>query len=56
MIFILDITMIFHDKQHTPEQYNKCKETNAKTFVDDNLLLTKPKIGQSIYQAVSETM
>ena len=66
LIFILDITQIYHGTNHNPAQYSKCSatyspdnnciQTNAKTYVDDNFLLTKPHPQQSIQQAVQETI
>ena len=54
IIYILDITRIYHDKQHNPKEYYDCSRTNAKTFVDDNFLLTKPKINQTLQESVLE--
>ena len=56
IVYILDITRIFHDVQHTPKEYNLCHRTNAKTFVDDNFLLTKPRQDQTLHDSVAETM
>ena len=56
IIYILDITRIYHNVKHTPKEYNDCSSTNAKSFVDDNFLLTKPKPGQTLEDSVLETM
>ena len=67
LIFILDITQIYHGTKHNPTEYSQCSnqylprypnctQTNAKTYVDDNFLLTKPRSNQSIQAAVQETI
>ena len=67
IIYILDITSIYHASSHTPEETIKCSNepdngvkpegikcnsTSAKSFVDDNIIHTKAKHGLSIQQAV----
>ena len=32
LIYIMDITRIYHEINHNPEEYNKCSKTNAKSF------------------------
>ena len=62
---ILDITSIYHNSPHTHQesldcQRNvdtpACQNTNAKTFVDDNILTTKPKDGMSMQLAVLQAI
>ena len=67
IIYIFDITGIFHDKTHSPEETIECSNsintstpsmsricssTTSKTFVDDNIILTKAKHGASIQEAI----
>ena len=64
-IFILDITQIFHNTKHNPLQHLQCssrqinntgcEQTNAKMYVDDNLIHTRPKDNQTLHQAVTTT-
>ena len=56
LIYIMDITQIFHQKPHNPEQYKDCNKTNAKSFVDDNLLHVQTNPNQDIKPAITETM
>ena len=70
IIFILDITSIYHDELHQPEELlqcskskdtgrlpdGKCDSTSAMTFVDDNIVTTKAKYGKSIQQAVLDAI
>ena len=53
---VLDITSIYHDKALTPQEAADCQTTNTKSFVDNNILHTKPKENQSIQHAVSEAI
>ena len=52
----MDITRIYHEINHNPEEYSKCLKTNAKSFVDDNFLVTKVKTNQTLEESVMETM
>ena len=56
LIYIMDITQVFHDIPHKPEQYKDCKGTNAKSFVDNNLLHVQPNAKQDLSQAIRTTM
>ena len=75
LIFILDITQIYHGEKHDTVQYstcsarspvslvqdgtneqNQCRPINAKTYVDDNLILSKPVNNETLEQTVRETM
>ena len=56
LIYILDITQVYHSVRHNPVEYIKCKQTNAKSFVDDNLLHTRLQPGQTFHQAVTQTL
>ena len=67
LIFILDITQIHHAVRHDPneyricsgqssQKYSQCKQTNAKTYVDGNLMRTIPKPNQSLQEAVLQTL
>ena len=67
LIFILDITQIYHKVRHNPAEYsscsstdnfrfNDCNRTNANTYVDDNFLHTRPKPNQTLQEAVIDTI
>ena len=69
IIMILDITSIYHEKTHTPVEANQCQKytkdpdyrsnfqnSNAKTFVDDNIIHTKATQDKTIQQAVMDTI
>ena len=67
LIFILDSTQIYHEVPHSPEEYsrcstghkvlyNTCTPTNGKTYIDDNLVLTRTKPNQTLQDAVTETI
>ena len=69
IIMILDITSIYHETTHNPQEARECQKTNldpairntcqnanAKTFVDDNIIHTKPVNGNSIQQAVLDVI
>ena len=67
LIFILDITQIYHKKKYDIQEYSECSnreteenigcdQTNAKTYVDNKVIITKPKNDQSIQQAVINTI
>ena len=56
LIYILDFPDIFHDSKHEPKTMSECVRTNAKTFVDDAYLLTRPKDDQTMKQAIMDTM
>ena len=74
IIYILDITSIYHSKMHDPKDALQCSKipvttvdnnflpsrtcmsTSAKSFVDDNILLTRPAKGQSIQDAVAQAI
>ena len=48
LIFILDLPEIYHIEKHNPIENTKCKETKAKTFVDDTYLEVQPKDNQTM--------
>ena len=56
IIYILDITSIYKNIPHNPKEYSKCSETNAKSFVDDNILHTKTRPDRTIQQEVLDTI
>ena len=56
LIMILDITSIYHDKQHNPIESAKCPRTNTKTFVDDNILHVTDNRGRTIQKEVLDTI
>ena len=65
IIMIMDITSIYHSETYSPSESMKCQQNNgypdcentaARTFVDDNILITKTKNWSSIQQAVSQTI
>ena len=67
LIFIMDIMDIFHNKPHKPLLYkecstktskteNGCAPINAKTYVDDNIVHTRHKEGQTLKEAVINTI
>ena len=56
LIMILDITSIYHDERHNPNESAKCPRTNAKTFVDDNILHVIENRGRSIQLEVLDTI
>ena len=55
-MYILDITLFYHETLHNPQEYSKCSRTNAKYFVDNNFLHSKPKPGQTLVESIHETM
>ena len=71
VIYILDVTGIYHDKSHNPEESlactnsqdngameegQICSSTSAKTFVDDNLIHVKAKHGRTITEAIHDAI
>ena len=80
LIFILNITQIFHNVNHNPKNYSNCSagladstdpadlsnagptneqnpcKKNAKTYVDDNLIHSKPNNKQTLEETFIETM
>ena len=59
LIYILDLPDLFHKEcqtKHDPTLMRQCKQTNAKTFVDDIFLRARPAIGQTMPQAIHKTM
>ena len=56
LLYIMDITQVFHQQPHNPQQYLDCKETNAKTFVDDNFLHIQPDGSKTLKEAIQSTM
>ena len=52
----MDITQVFHSKPLNPQEYLNCSKTNGKTFVDDNLLHSKPSPGQTLKDSIQDTM
>ena len=53
---ILDITSIYHETAHTPQESVKCQETNAKYFVDDNILHVTASKTKNIQEVVMEAI
>ena len=56
LIYILDMSMMFHQQKHTPKEQIDCKRENQKTFVDDNSILVKTNGAQNLSEAVELTM
>ena len=56
LIYILDMPLIFHDKNHSPEEYRECKRTNLKTFVDDSYLKTYKEDDKTMEETIRNTM
>ena len=56
LIYILDLPEIFHETKHSPAEYRECKQTNAKTFIDDVYLKSYKKEGKTFKDSVLEVM
>ena len=59
LVYILDLPNMFHvtcGEIHDPEAQRKCKEPNAKTFVDDTFIKVTKKEDESMEKAVLNTM
>ena len=56
LIYILGMSMMFHDTRHSPEDQLKCPRENQKTFVDDNLIIVKKHPDKTLSQTVTDTM
>ena len=56
LIMILDITSIYHNQPHKPSESATCPRTNAKSFVDDNILHVKANRGRTIQQEVQDSL
>ena len=56
LIFIIDMTMMFHSSRHSPEQQINCNRENQNTFVDDNSIVIKKESNRTLSESVQSTM
>ena len=56
LLYILDIPTYLHEIDHNPLDYRKCNQPNISTFVDDNYMVIRRKLGHKLEDDVTETM
>ena len=56
LIYMLDLPYLTHHEIHGPQDYNKCKSPNLKTFIDDCLVKINNKTNSNLSTEVKKFM